>query len=364
MTPTEILGIRLHHQQLSATSFTKPEEVVQWMGAMQAQEYAMSKWAIGLRLKGVTDAQVERAFNEGTILRTHLLRPTWHFVSPADIRWLLGLTAPRVHAASSYMYRTLEMDAKLFNRAHAVLEKELEGGKHLTRKALHAALKKKKVNADGLRLGYMMMHAELEQLICSGHRQGKQFTYALLDERVSPVKAINREEALARLAHRYFTSRGPATVHDFAYWSGLTVKDAMAGSATLGSNFVREVMDGQEYIFIAPTKNKTKLDSTFLMPDYDEYGMSYKNRSALSPIQKLNSPKASIVFNRMVVINGRIEGTWQRTLSKNTVDVRIVPFAPFSKVHEQAVEKAIGRFQSFLTTKPEKNRRRKSSSTP
>lgn len=359
ITLSDITKFRLENQQLSGTNLKEPHEVVQWLGAMQAQEYAMSKWAIGLRLHNVNDQVVEKAFNDGAILRTHMLRPTWHFVSPADIRWLLALTAPRVHAASSYMYRQLEMDSKFFVKTNRVLEKTL-AGKHLTRKILQAALKEHKIIADGLRLGYIMMHAELDQLICSGPRQGKQFTYALLDERVPPAKTISREEALSKLVHRYFTSRGPATLQDFAYWSGLTMKDAIAGAASLGSSFIRETLNEKEYI-LPPlsSKNKIKLDTTFLMPDYDEYGMSYKDRSALSSVQKLSSPRASIVFNRMLVIDGKIEGTWQRTLTKNKAEVTIAPFTTLSKTKEKMVAKAIKRFNTFVQTELTKKIKKK-----
>ena len=354
MTESDILRIRLDNQQLSATSFETPAEVVHWMGAMQAQEYAMAKWAIAMRLSNVKESAVEQAFNDGLILRTHVMRPTWHFVAPADIRWLLMLTAPRVHQANAYTGREVELDKKTLARTNSILEKALEDGKHMTRTALEKILVKNKIRMEGpkpglrgIRLAYIMMHAELEQLICSGPRDGKQFTYALMDERVPLVKNISREEALSKFAQRFFTSRGPVTVQDFAYWSGLTMKDANAGVATLDSKFVREVFNGQEYIFLpSSNKKKIKLDTTFLMPDYDEYGMSYKDRSILKS-KKLEGHKASIVFNRMVVVDGLIEGTWQRTLSKNRVDVEIVPFTPLSKNKNQAVARAVKRFQAF-----------------
>lgn len=356
---SSILGYRLYNQQLTDTRLKKPEEVVQWMGAIQAQEYAMAKWAIALRLKGIKEADVEKSFNEGKILRTHVMRPTWHFVSPADIRWLLMLTSPRVHQANAYMGRQLELDKKFVTRTNNILEKALRG-KSLTRVALEKILKQNKIKLEGpnpdskgIRMAYIMMYAELEQLICSGPREGKQFTYALMDERVPAVKKISREEALAKLADQYFTSRGPVTVQDFAYWSGLTVKEANAGAATLGSKFIREVFNEHEYIFLPPSnKKKATLDATFLMPDYDEYGMSYKNRSALRS-QKLDGPKASIVFNRMLVIDGKIEGTWKRTLNKKSAEVEIVPFAPLSKQQEKKVDKAVKEFQSFIQTSEE-----------
>ena len=247
------------------------------------------------------------------------------------------------------MYRQLELDTKLFKRTNTILEKALEG-KFLIRTELQQLFKEKKIPADGLRLGYIMMYAELEQLICSGPRQGKQFTYALLDERVPAVKKISHEEALAKLADRYFKSRGPVTIQDFAYWSGLTAKDATTAATSLNKDFIREKIDGKEFIFMPPPP-KTKLhhDVTFLMPDYDEYGMSYKDRSVIAPKQKLTGSRSgSIVFNRMLVINGRIEGSWQRELNKN-INVNLAPFAPLSKAQQQEVEKAVQRFQSFAT---------------
>ena len=314
---------------------------------MQAQEYAMAKWAIGLRLKKSNDTLIEKAFNEGRILRTHALRPTWHFVAPEDIRWILQLSAPRIRQVMTYYNRQLELDKKVFNKSFNILTEALEGGKHLTRTSLQSALSDKKIIATGQRLAHIMMEAEQEQLVCSGARQGKQFTYALLDERAPAVKSVSREEALSNLMNRYFTSRGPATLQDFVYWSALTMKDAVAGAATLSSSFVSEKFDGQEYIFIPPS-SKAKSTTSFLMPDYDEYGMSYKDRSALLPINKLKGPKASIVFNRMVVIDGRIEGTWQRTLTKKSVEIKLAPFRPLSKSEQQKVGKAIKKFQGFL----------------
>ena len=221
MTNAEIIRYRLTNQQIANTNFKTPQQIVEWMIAMQAQEYAMAKWAIGLRLPGSVEDDIEKAFTKGEILRTHLMRPTWHFVAPADIRWLLALTAPRVHAVNAFMYRQSELDTKLFKRSNDTIEKALSGGKQLTREQLKAALERKKIKADGFRLAYLLMKAELDGIICSGARQGNQFTYALLEERVAPAKPVQRKEALAAFTQRYFASRGPATIKDFATWSGL-----------------------------------------------------------------------------------------------------------------------------------------------
>jgi len=325
MKNADLINYRLINQQIAETKFKKPHEITGWLAAMQAQDFAMAKWAIGLRLPGLYDADVENAFNDGTILRTHLMRPTWHFVTPADIRWMLALTAPRVNAVSAYYYRKFELDNKVFKRANDTLTKTLQGGKQLTRTTLKSALDRAKINADGLRLGYIMMRAELDGIICSGARQGKQFTYALLDERVPPAKILDREEALSELTNRYFTSRGPATVQDFVWWSGLTMKEAKEGVASLKQHFLQQVINGQNYIFapnVSENNSARAIQTTFLMPDYDEYGISYKNRSALFQLHDKNIPverQGENTYYHMIVIDGLIAGTWRRTIKNHTI---------------------------------------------
>ena len=351
MTTNEIIRQRLFNQQIAETKFRKPDEIVNWLVAMQAQEYAMSKWAIGLRLPGSTDEMIEKAFTDGAILRTHLMRPTWHFVTPADIRWLLKLTAPRVEAASAFMFRQLELDNKTFKRSNDIIVKTLEGGKQLTRTELQAALKQKKIIADRFRLSYLMMKAELDGIICSGARRGKQFTYSLLDERVPLFKQLTRKEALAELTTRYVTSRGPATIKDFATWSGLSVTEAKEGVAMLPSRFIHEIINGQDYIF-EPNSFATngKIQTNFLMPDYDEYGMGYKDRSAIfNTFVDLSRFKGeNPIFNRMIILDGRIAGTWKRIIKNNSVAIETVPFSPLPKIKQQALIKAIKKYCLFV----------------
>jgi hypothetical protein len=318
---------------------------------MQAQEYAMAKWAIGLRLPGTVDADIEKAFNKGDILRTHLMRPTWHFVAPADIRWLLALTAPRVHAVNAFMYRQLELDNKLFKRCNDILIKSLEGNNYLTRDELRDIFTRNKINAESFRLAYLLMNAELEALICSGPRKANQFTLALLEERVKPVKAISKDEALAQFTQRYFKSRGPATLKDFTTWSGLTVSEAKAGIAMLPKKFVKEKMGEQEYIYLPNAlKNNGVVQDSFLMPDYDEYGMSYKDRSALmvSPIDSSFFRGENPAYNRMIIINGKIVGTWKRVIKNHTVNVDTVLFRPLTKSQQMLLNKAVNKYCTFI----------------
>src|SRR5688572_21639290 len=199
----DISRYRLHNQFLSQTNLTEPSQVVECLGAVQSQDYAGAKWALAQRLKdSPTDAAIEKAFNEGKILRTHVLRPTWHFVAPADIRWMLDLTAPRIKAAMAHMDRQLGLDKSILKKSNTTIKKASQGDQHLTRSELAPILKKAGVSVDGYRIGQLMGHAELDQVICSGVRKGKQFTYALLEERAPQAKSLEREEALAELAQR------------------------------------------------------------------------------------------------------------------------------------------------------------------
>lgn len=346
MKDEEIIQLRLLNQQICTTRFSKPSQVVSWMVAMQAQEYAMAKWAVGLRLKNVVDANIENAFNKGEILRTHVMRPTWHFVSPADISWLLALTAPRVHALNAYMYRQTDLSPKTLKRASEVIAVALEGNKFFQRSELQEILKNKKIVADTVRLAYIIMYAELEGIICSGPRKANQFTYALLKERAPSARNISREEALAEFVQRYFASRGPATVKDFVYWSGLSLLDAKKGMESLPSKFAQETINGKQYTWLPPGKTTGKaLQTSFLMPDYDEYGMSYHDRSAIKSALTI---KPEVLYNRMLVIDGRIEGAWKRTQNKNEVLIETVPFVSLSAAKQKKLSQSIKRFRQFL----------------
>jgi hypothetical protein len=218
------------------------------------------------------------------------------------------------------------------------------------RTELQTALKQKKIIANGVRLAAILMHAELDGIICSGPRQGKQFTYALLEERVPPVKALNREEALAAMIYRYFNTRGPATLQDFTSWSGLTMKDAIAGAGTLPGEFIKEKIEGKEYIFKPIETGKMNRQACcFLMPDYDEYGMSYKDRSAIFDQAKGKGDKrgGNFIFNHMVVIDGVIAGTWERKIKGNKVTVEAFPFDKLTASTQKILDRSVNKYRAF-----------------
>ena len=351
MTPSSIARRRLGNQRISKTAFTRPEQVVKWLGAVQAQDYAAAKWAVGLRAHGLTDSGLDQALADGTLLRTHVMRPTWHFVSPEDIRWLLALTAPRVHAANAYPYRTLELDPATFLKSNAALARALRDGKQLTRDELASALQRAGIDASGLRLNYLIMHAELDGVICSGARRGKQFTYALFEERVPASKPLEHEEALAELARRYFTSREPATEQDFMWWSGLSRADVRRGIELVRRDLAKDTIEGKTYWFAASTQSaRDPLQSVYLLPNLDEYVVGYTDRSAIFDSSRADQldARSSPLFQHTIVVHGQIAGTWKRTLGKDSVTVEAHPFAQWEDTESRAIELAAQRYGEFL----------------
>jgi hypothetical protein len=321
-TGGEIALRRLRSQYLTTPTFARPDEVVAWLGAA---------WALGLRMRAATEAAIDAALADGSILRTHIMRPTWHFVTPADIRWLLALSGPRLRGGSASRQRELGLDAGHFTRGIALMVKALEGGQHLTRPELIAVLEQAGMDiSDPGRFVHIMGRAEADGIICSGARRGKQQTYALLDERVPPAPPLPRDAALAELTRRYFTSHGPATVADFVWWSGLTLGDARAGLAGAGSQLERETIDGQTYWF--------------------EYLVAYRDRSAAIgpiPAEKLDA-RANILFNHTIVLDGRVAGSWRRGNQKAAVVVEVTPFRPLTPTETDALTTATARYGAFL----------------
>lgn len=350
---------RLNNQRLTRSGPRRPEDIVAWLGAVQAQEYPAARWGLGQRLRaGAPDAEVRRAVDAGRILRTHVMRPTWHFVTPDDIRWMLELTAPRVHRVMSHYYRREELDAALLTRAASILERVLGSGDHLTRVELGVHLARAGVTAKGVRLAMITMHAELEGLICSGAYRGKQLTYALLAERAPRSRRLSRDAALAELTRRFFTSHAPATQRDFAWWSGLSIADAKRG---LEMNRARPaVIDGWTYWSIgrvpachavaAKRRRRTAAPGpVHLLPVYDEYLIAYRDRDAVPHSVALNAsgPGGPLPFLHPLVIDGQLAGTWRPVPAAPGVVVRVVA-RKLKRSERTALAEAAARYGRFL----------------
>jgi hypothetical protein len=292
---------------------------------------------------------VEQAFNEGKILRTHVLRPTWHFVLPEDIRWLLELTGRRVEAANAGMQRKAGLDAATFRKAEKVLIKALGGGMQLTRDELRAALKEAGLDTEHeFRFAYVLMHAELKGLICSGPRRGKQFTYALLDERAPVGRKHSRDQALEELTRRYFLSRGPATAHDFSKWSGLTLADIRRGLKAAGGTLHRELFEGKEYWSGEPVRPRRFAARAHLLSVFDEYVSSYKGHTAIAPeIISRRLRAFGNVLTGIIVVDGMVVGTWKRQLTNDNAHLRLALFRRVAGDEREAVMQAAERYARF-----------------
>ena len=346
----DITGLRLGNQHLIGEKFDKPSDVVSWLGAIQSQDFAAAKWALGMRMQNTTDADVEKAFNNGSILRTHVMRPTWHFVIPTEIGWMLDLTRTRVKALMGHYNRKLELTDELFEKCNLVIANALKGRKYLTRQEIAQQLENNKIPAHGQRLGHIVMNAELDSVICSGPRLGKQFAYALLEERVPKVKKVDRSEALSRLALKYFNSHGPAQIKDFAWWSGLTFKDAFAGLDAVKAKLIQETQDGKTYWFSPAIKiTKQKKLNAFLLSIYDEYTIAYKDRSALGDGRYFE--RLILMGNALtsvIIIDGKIVGTWKRLLKKDKVLINASLFRKLDVYEKQALKIAANNYGKFL----------------
>ncbi|MFY0252315.1 winged helix DNA-binding domain-containing protein [Chitinophaga sp. 30R24] len=348
MVVTDIAPQRLLHQQLIATPFTQPHEIVACLGAMQAQEYASSKWGIGIRLPGITNNDIEAAICNKTIIRTTIFRGTLHWVAAADLRWMLQLAESSVMTRMGSMHRKLGLDAAYFKRTGQVLRQALEGGMALTRKELVALLQKKGINTDENRMNHILYHAAINALICNGPLKGKQLTYVLLDEWYPDTTTLSRETALQTLAYRYFKSHGPATLADFAQWSGLPVAAARLGLEAAQHQLVAQHIHQQQY-WMAPGKSKPPADTAFLLPAFDEFFIGYKDRSPLIDMRYVSRViTLNGIFNPIMVHNGQVVGVWKRTFKKDTVTIATDPFQPLKKAELSAFEQAAHQYAVFM----------------
>jgi len=351
MNNHRIAARRLYSQHVAGPPLSKPEDVVDLLCAVQAQDYAGAKWALAQRLHNTTDAGLDKVFNDGAILRTHVMRPTWHFVLPSDIRWMLELTAPRVNAINAHYYRRNELDAATLARSNEVLAKALQGGNFLTRQELAQALGDAGIPASSLTLGLIVMHAELDAIICSGPRRGKQFTYALLEERAPNARVLPRDEALAELTRRYFTSHGPATLRDFAWWSGLKMSDVKMSVKMVGSSLTHETIENETYWFSPDSTPAGDISrSVYLLPNYDEFLIGYDEYSHVFDAHYTDKldPRGNIVFVHFIVIGGEVLGTWKREVQRGEVIVTLNPFNPLSSAENEALNEAAERYGRFL----------------
>jgi hypothetical protein len=347
--PRDVALSRLSRQGIASPRFRKPEEVVSSLGAVQAQSFLGGLWAIGLRIPDSTESLVERAIADRTIVRTWPMRGTLHFVAASDVRWMLDLLGSRTIARTSGRMRQFGIDGTVISRSRAVLTDALSDGRQLSRPEIYAALERAGVSSKdqrGLQILWRLAH---DGFLCLGERRGKQPTFVLLDEWIPKGRPLGRQKSLETLSRTYFIGHGPATVHDFSWWSGLTMSESREGLEMVSHELVKQVIDGNTYWMSPDVLDASSSTDGHLLPEFDEFLVGYKDRrAALDSPSRGNRPGPSSILNPVVVLGGRVAGMWRRVLKKDRVVLSVDPFASLSPTEKAALERGAGRYGRFL----------------
>ncbi len=346
----DIAHRRLRNGGLWAKPFSDPKAVVSWFGAVQGQDYEPAKWSLASRCRTVNDADIDKLIDDGQILRTHALRPTWHFVAPEDIRWIQALTAPRVHVANASAYRNFGVDELLRSRTQDLLERWLGEEGEMTRPEIAARLRAKKIEAEGPRLAHILMNAELEAVICNGRRRGKQHTYALVSQRAPQAVILDPDDALAELTWRYFSSHGPATIDDFRWWSSLTVADIRRGLDLLGDRLSSRELAGMTFCSTDRSAfTRPRGPTVQLLQQLDEYLVGYRASRFIGDLAGVVEamPKGRDFAMWLMFVDGQAAGEWQRTIGPDRVDVQMILGRPLNAGERAAVEAGVASYGRF-----------------
>jgi hypothetical protein len=342
---------RLANQRIVGPKFERPEQVVRWMGAIQAQDYAQAVWAIGLRTTAATLADVEQAIAEKKIVRTWPLRGTIHFVPAEDARWMLRLSAGRVLAGVRRRQAQLGLDQAVLERSRQLFYDVLHGGRRLTRTEMLALLEHAGIPAEKQRGYHMLGYAALTGLVCMGPLRKKEQTFVLLDEWAPGGISLPREEALAELARRYFSSHGPATLPDLARWAGLTLTDARVGLSAVGDGLVSQTKEGSEYWLPSQVSQIAagEAEGIYLLPGFDEYLIGYAERGMVLPNEHMDKvvPGGNGIFQPVIVVAGQVVGTWKRQVKKDALTITVLPFTHLDVPQENLLA-AAERYSRFL----------------
>ena len=347
----DIANIRLSNHQLLGTDCSTPRQIVAHFGMMQAQDFNSAKWAIGVRLCGCTEKSVHEAFNKGEILRTHVLRPTWHLVTPENIRWMLKLSAKQIMQSMKSRDRELGLSDEIYIKCYHIIENAFKKEDYLTREELMKTLHNTGMKVDTSQMNHVITGAEANGIVCSGALREKKHTYALLEKRVPAAKPLSKEESLAKLAKIYFMGHGPAALQDFVWWSGLPASEARQGLESVQTELISETIDGQKYwkpnIDFRPS-NKSEL---YLLPAFDEYIVGYKDRATV--ITSENHKKAvssNGIFRPVVIKNGQVIGLWKKATSGKKA-ITVTPFEPFDHETQQQIDTLAEKFRAFFCLK-------------
>lgn len=349
MKPDDIARLRITQQAISLP-LTSVTEVVQHLGAMQAQDYPGALWSVGLRLVDATQTTIEAAIDQRHIVRTWAMRGTLHFVPPGDIRWMLDLFAPLLISGAAARRRSLAIDDAVLSAAEAIIVAELQQHTVRTRDELCKLLDSQGIATAGQRGIHILRHLSLQKVLCFGPHQGAQPTFVLLDSWVPKSTSLSEQEALGLLAQRYFTSHGPATLQDFIGWSGLSKGRATVGLQQASAELQELQIQTTSYFMASVDKQVTNSSRGFLLPGFDEFMLGYRDRSAALPAAYANRicPGGNGMFMPTLVLDGHVIGTWKKQIKSRAVTIQAVPFEPITPVQKEAFVTAASRYGHFL----------------
>ncbi len=342
-----IARTRAASQRLTRPAAWTPARLVAWLGAVQSQDYPLGKWSIAQRLSSANVA-VDRAIANGSIVRTHVLRPTWHFVARDDLRWMQALTSARVLAPMQGWNRRHGIEAAAIARSMKIIAAAIERRGHLTRREVAELLSRARIAGTPLQVGILLMHAELRAVVCSGAPKGTQQTYALVDERAPRASSMPRDEALATLARRYFQSHGPATARDFRWWSGLTAADATRAIEILGRDVDRQRSGDRVFLSIGAPPRTTKRPIAHVIQPFDEFVVAYSESRDVVDVSGLARkgmpPGGAALLTRGIVYDGQLVARWRMT-PRASARVAAEPLRRLSPAERRAVSAAVARFE-------------------
>lgn len=358
MTKSEIAALRLGSQCILRKPFKDPQALVRYMGAMQAQDFPMSRWAIGIRLSGVTDADVRQEIDRGSIIRTHVMRPTWHLVAAEDVRWMMALTAPGIRSQMGGRHRDLGLTAAVIDKSTRLLVDALSGGRACTRREIAVLFEKEGITNTDNRLAHLLMTAELDCLICSGPLKGRETTFALMEERVPASLLPGREESLKKLAAIYFTSHGPATLPDFTWWSGLPVSQARLALELNKSQLSGFTFEEREYWMAEPAADLAEEPAAaLLVPAFDEILISYKDRQAMLDGEYISRAISSNgIFRPVILVNGMVAGLWKKSANGTGLSLETEFFGKKGVPKKKELDRAFQDFLNFMDGRASKSR--------
>ena len=308
------IAIRLLNQQLAAPQFSDPAQVVSHMGAIQAQEYRMMRWAVAMRTRKPSARAFKAAFDDGRIIRLHLMRGTWQLVSADDYWWMLDLCAPKAIAVTRGWMSSnrISIPEKEQMDIRDILAQTAADKGSVTKEDFVQALDERDIHMDAHRLSYHIRMAELTGTLCSGDLLPMKATYALTANKVKSMARIDRDEALMRFTRNYFQSRQPATLEDFVWWSGMNISDCRKGVALLGNTIHAVKWKGREFYLTDDCRTRGfRTGKCLLIPPYDEYLIGYKSRDIVLPTEHTHrAHNNSGIFQPIIAHDGIICGNW------------------------------------------------------